>query len=195
METLRKLLDAECRYRMKDETMDRFLGLMTEQVELKEGEPLIPYGKFDNNVYVLKSGIIRSVYFNGCKEITYSFSSPGTVMISYYPFYMREPSFLQREACCESVAMKIRNADLVGLTEQSSDFAQWMLWISTAQLWLYEKKLSVVNGDAKERFCALIKNRPEIVKNVSSRIIASYIGITPEYLCRLKKRFMPELLK
>ncbi len=51
METLRKLLNAECDYRMADETMDTFLGLMTE-VPLKNKEPIIPYGRLDNSIYV-----------------------------------------------------------------------------------------------------------------------------------------------
>jgi CRP-like cAMP-binding protein len=190
METLRKLLDAECSYRMKDETMDEFLGLMTEQIELKESEPLIPYGKFDNSVYIVRSGIIRCVYFDGLKEVTYGFSLPGTVIISYHPFYLREASFFQFEACCEAVVMKISRQKFVGLSERSTDFAQWVMWLSIAQLWIAEKKLAVVNGNAKERFESLIKNRQELLDNVSSKVIASYIGVTPEYLCRMKKRYM-----
>jgi CRP-like cAMP-binding protein len=192
METLKKQLNDECSYRMKDETMERFLGLMTERQELKGGETLIPYGKFDDNVYVLKSGIVRFVYFDGAKETTFGFSSPGTVMISYYPFYRREPSFFQLEACCESVVMKIPKAKFTKLIEESNDFAQWVLWLWAAQSCLNEKKLAVVNGDAKERFESLVKNRPEIIEKVPKKIIASYIGITPEYLSRLKKRFMPD---
>jgi CRP-like cAMP-binding protein len=188
METLKKQLNAECSYRMKDETMDKFIALMTEQIELKENEPLIPYGKFDDNVYILRSGITRSIYFDGTKEITYSFALPGTIMISYYPFYVRESSFFQIEACCDSVVMKITKRRFFELIEQSNDFAQWVIWLSMAQLWIYEKKLLIVNGDAQERFESLIKNRPEIIEKVSAKVIASYIGITPQYFSRMKRR-------
>jgi CRP-like cAMP-binding protein len=179
---------------MSDETMDMFFGLMTE-VELKGGEPLIPYGRFDDNVYILKRGIMRTVYFDGLKEITYSFALPGTMMISYHSYYMRTPSFFQLEACCDSVLMKITKREFVQLMQQSNDFAQWIIWLSAAQLWIYEKKLSVVNGDAKERFESLVKNRPEIIEKVSAKIIASYIGITPQYFSKLKRRYAPEMKK
>ncbi len=79
--------------------------------------------------------------------------------------------------------------------EQSSDFARWIAWLSMAQLWIYEKKLAVVNGDAKERFEALLENRPDIIENVSSKSIASYIGVTPEYLSVLKRLFSDKLKK
>lgn len=194
METLRKHLDIECTYKMREETMDKFLALMTE-VKLKKNEPLISYGDLDNNVYVLKSGLIRVAYFDGFKEMTYSFGAPGTVFISYYSFYRGDPSFFKFEACCNSVVMKVKKASFLELAKQSNDFAMWFIWISSAQLWLYEKKLAIVNGDAKERYEAVVANRPEIIEKVASKHIASYIGITRQHLYRLKRQFMPKSKK
>jgi CRP-like cAMP-binding protein len=189
METLKKQLNAECSYIMSDETMERFLGSISETIELKPGEPLIPYDKLDNNVYVLKNGIIRSVYFDGVQERTFAFALPGTVMISYYSFYRNQSSFFQLEACCDSTVLKITKERFVNLARESSDFAQWIMWMSIGQLWFYEMKLAVVNGDAKERFESLLRNRPEIMEKVPMKIIASYIGITPQYLSLLKRQF------
>ena len=188
MEALKKLLDAECDYKMKDETMDRFLDLMTE-MPLKRGEPLIDYGGLDNNVYVIRRGIIRAAYFDGFKEITFAFGLPGSLAISYYPFMKGNPSFSKFEACCDSVVMKIPKVKFFDLIRQSHDFAQWMASMSLEQLLFHERKREVVNGDAKERFESLMNNRPEILENVSSKIIASYIGITPQYLSKLKRLF------
>ncbi|MDR2891113.1 MAG: Crp/Fnr family transcriptional regulator [Alistipes sp.] len=188
MDTLKKQLNAECSYRMRDETMDMFLAAMSV-VELRAGEPLIDYGALDSNIYILKNGIVRVAYFNGFKELTWAFGTPGTMMGSYYPFYKHEPSFFRFEACCDSVFMKISKPGFVELTRRSHDFAQWVMWMSVEQLWLNEKKLAIVNGDAKERFEALMKNRPEIMEKVSAKVIASYIGITPQYLSYLKRNF------
>ncbi len=194
MEDLKRLLDAECDYRMQDETMEKFIGLMTE-MELKQNEPLIPYGKIDNNIYVIKKGIVRAAYFDGFKEVTFAFGLPGSLAISYYSFCKGNQSFSKFEACCDSVVMKISKSSFYDLIRQSHDFAQWMMSMSLEQLLFHERKREVVNGDAKERFEALMKNRPEIVENVSSKIIASYIGITPEYFCRMKRRYMFKMKK
>ncbi len=182
-------LHAECTYRMADETMDEFVSRMTK-IALKDKDVLIPYGKLDNNVYIVNTGILRYVYFDGVKEITFGFALPGTMMISYYPFYKNEPSFFQIEACGRATVMKITKQSFDELTMQSNDFARWIIRLSAAQLWHYEQKLSVVNGDAKERLESLFKNRPEIIENVSSRIVASYIGIIPSSLSRLKSKLM-----
>lgn len=189
---LKALLHEECTFRMSDGTMDRFVGLMFE-TEVRNREALIPYGKFDNNIYVVKEGIFRYAYFDGLKEVTFGFALPGTLMISYYSFYRREPSFFQIEACGNSVAMKITKADFDRLTDESNDFAKWMLRLQSAQLWHYEKKLAVVNGEAKERFISLLQKRPEVIENVPMKIIASYIGITPPSLSRLKREFKKKI--
>lgn len=194
METLKKLLDVECGYRMKGETMNEFLGLMTE-IELKRSKVLIRYGDVDNSVYVVKQGIVRNVYFDGFNERTFAFALPGTLLISYYSFCRGEPSFNQYEACCDSVVMKIPKAKFIGLANRSHDFAEWMMFMSLEQLMFFEKKREVLNGDAGERFEALIENRPEIIERVSSRIIASYLGITQSYLSTLKKQFAQKLKK
>lgn len=186
MEALRKLLNEECNYRMRDETMDAFIGLMTE-VKIGNNRPLIEYGQLDSNIYVVKEGLMRFSYFDGLREMTYGFSAPGTVIIQYHSFYSNIPSFFQIESCGKSTVMKVARVDFDELLKTSHDFLNWMFRMQAAQLWLHEKKLSVFNGTAMERFEALVKKRPEILQKVSSKVIASYIGITPSSLSRLKR--------
>lgn len=194
MDVLRKLLEQECDYRMSDRTAERFFGLMTE-MRLTNNEPLIPYGKLDNNAYIVGSGIIRHAYFDGAIEKTFGFSSPGTLIMSYHSLCMHTPSVFQLESCGESVVMKVARGDLDKLFRESRDFANWMYSMSLFQLYAWEMKATLINGSAEERLEALMKNRPEIMRNVSSRIIASYIGINQPYLSRLKRQILKKSKK
>lgn len=176
---------------MKDETMDMFLGAMTE-IHLKTHEPLIDYGALDRNVYLLKSGIIRYAYWNGFREMTHAFAMPGTMMISYYPHVKDEPSFFKYEACCDSVVLKMTKTRFQEFIDRSHDFSQWVASMSMGQLWSYERKLQLMNGTAKERFEALVRDgsdRPAIMEKVAKKHISAYIGITPQYLCQLRRMF------
>jgi CRP-like cAMP-binding protein len=186
MEKLKQLLDAECPYRLPDGLMWEFLNAMTE-VRLKPKQVLISYGQFDDNIYVIKDGIIRYCYFDGDKEKTFGFGTPGSLSIQYHCYYMRQPSFFQLEACGESTVMKISKKEFDSLVARSLDFARWMLTMSSGQLYTNEVKLSLINGMAKERFLSLMQNRPEIIARVPLRIIASYLGVTPSSLSRLKR--------
>ena len=194
METLKKLLNAECDYRMADETMDRFLGLMTE-VHLKNKEPMISYGRLDNSIYIVKEGVIRHAYFDGLREKTFAFAAPGTLIISYHSFCRHSPSVFQYESCGESIVMKVSKEKLDNLLGQSVDFTNWLLRMSMYQLCSVEKKAVIINGTAEERVEALIRNRPYIIEKVSNRVIASYIGVEQSYWSRLKRRILPKSRK
>jgi CRP-like cAMP-binding protein len=167
---------------------------MTE-LKLSRNQPLIPYDEVDDNIYIVKEGIIRTAHFDGFNERTFAFALPGTVLISYYSFCKRLPSFSKLEACCDSVVMRVSKEQFTGFANRSNDFAQWMMYMSLEEHMYHEKKRELVNGDARERFEAMILNRPEIIENVSSKIIASYIGITPIYLSKLKHHFAHKLKK
>ncbi len=186
MDELRHLINDEYRYKMPDDVFGRFVGAMIE-VRLKNREVLIPYGKLDTNVYIHKSGIIRGWSLDGDKEKTQGFSNPGTVLISYHSYFMREPSFYQYESCGESTVMKISKKEVDELIRTSHEFAQWMLVVQSQKLYFNEFKSAVINGTAKDRYVALIKSRPEIIARVPLKIIASYLGVTPNYLSNLKR--------
>ena len=41
--------------------------------------------------------------------------------------------------------------------------------------------------DAKERYLDLLKNRPELTRRIPQHYIASYLGIKPQSLSRIRK--------
>lgn len=186
MERLKQRLAEECAYKLSDRLLDKLLGMTTE-VRVKPGRALIKYGQLDENVYIVKEGIVRYLWFDGLRERTYGFAEPGSMIVSYHCYYLRQPSFFQIEACRrEVVALRLSNADLKAMIDSSHDVSKWMLHLSLGQLLVNEFKLSIINGDTRERFESLIKSRPDILAGVSMRAIASYLGVTPAYLSRLK---------
>ena len=189
MDEIKERINDECSYKLPDELMNRFFAQMTE-TRLKNREALIDYGKLDTNLYILKEGIIRLCYFDGEKEKTYGFAAPGTVIISYHSMIMQKPSFYRFESCGESVVMKITKGKLDELVETSHEFARWMLVMSLTQLYTHEFRHAIINGLTRERYTALVKNRPELLARVPLKIIASYLGVTPNYLSRLKSRLL-----
>jgi CRP-like cAMP-binding protein len=189
MPDIKELLLDESPYKLSDKELDRFLSLTTE-IHLKNNEVLIPCGKVDPNIYIVKEGVIRYTFMNGDKELTPYLAAPGSIMVSYHCFCYGKPSFYQLEACCDCVILKVSKTDFDNLLRQSHDFALWILNMAHCQLYYFEVKNNVINGDAKERFISMVKNRREILQKVSAKTIASYLGITPSYLCRLKKQII-----
>lgn len=161
-----------------------------EDVLLKPKENLIEYGKVDQNIYVVAQGILRAGYFDGNKEVTLAFTDIGTMLMSLHGYFAGKPAFIYYTACTKSVVKKIPKAFFDEMIQDSHVFSNWIYSVSIHQLYALERKVSLIKGTAKERYLSLIKNRPDIIKNVSMKIIASYLGVSPYYLCRLKKSLL-----
>lgn len=186
MEKVETLLLNECNYPLSEEVMERFLA-PRQEILLKKNEILVMTGVVDTNIYVVEEGILRFSYMDGMREVTFGFALPGTMIISMHSFYCHLPVFYQIEACCPSKVVKIPKKHYDDMVAESHEFARWALEMANGQLYFYEKKNHIINGDAKERYLSLAHNRPDILEKVPLGIVASYLGITQSYLSRLKK--------
>lgn len=182
---LKESLADECSFLLEDNIMERFLA-GGKRIGLSPGEVLIHTGQYDPSVYIVISGVIRHAFMDGNNEHTATFALSPTMFMEYHCFYAGLSSFYQVEACCQSEVLRIPKQHYERMIAESHEFAKWALSMADTQFFQYERKKSLINGDARERFEALIKNRPEIMERVPLRIIASYLGITPQYLSRLK---------
>ena len=183
----RQLHEQSGKIPMSNELFEQFIGAMTE-IHLKNKDVLIPYGKIDTNLYLHRSGILRACYFVGENEITYGFAEPGTLTVSYHSYCWHKPSVFQIESCGESIVLKMTKKQLEELLDGSHEFAKWLLAVRTDQLCFNEFKLTTIAGQAEERYLWMLENRPEVVARVPSKIMASYLGVSPTWLSILKRK-------
>jgi CRP-like cAMP-binding protein len=189
-EDLKSLLREECNFKPSDEVLDMFLDSMTEEC-VKPASRIIDYGRVNSDVYCLKKGIVRLFHVEDSKEKTFGFALPGTVFLSPLSFYLNAPAFIMAETCkCPVTLLRMDRQTFNSLVDRSGEFARWMLSLATAQICICERKLSIINGSAMERYKAVLENRPEILESVTNRVLASYLDITPQHLCRLKKQIV-----
>lgn len=163
-----------------------------EDVWVGPRESVIGYGKVDTNIYIVAEGILRAGYFDGNKEVTLAFTDIGTMFMSLHGYFAGKPAFIYYTACNKCLVKRISKEFFDSVIEDSPVFARWVYSVAIHQLYALERKVSLINGTVKERYLALIRNRPDIIKNVSMKVIASYLGVSPYYLCRLKKTLLNE---
>ena len=190
-ENIKHLLNQECEYKLSDTTLDRLLSL-AEETSLANKKILIHAGETAPDIYIVKEGIIRFVDMDGDKERTFAFGLPGTMFMSRHSFVKGIPSYFQVEACTPAVVLRIKKKLYWELVENCHEFALWVLHIAYEELFFQEYKNRIINGSAKERYSGLLKSRPEIIKYVPQKIIASYLGITPQYLSHLRRKPLPK---
>lgn len=154
---------------------------------LRRGEPLIAEGDFNPNFYILIDGIMRKWHWDEDVEITSAFAMPGTQIIDYHSYHGGQNCVGNIEACCKSTLMEVKKEDYDRMLAKYIEFANWRLQMAYNQLYYLELKQRVITGDARERYLAFVKTRKEIIDKVPLKIIATYLGITPQYLSYLRK--------
>lgn len=183
---LKKLLAPQCTLVLRDEVMERFLS-MGEMIHLSRGENFIEIGDVDDGVYVVFDGIIRAWHWHDDREITPSFADSGTYFFSCNPFVIGQGSFYNYEACCQTTLIRVPKKAFDAMAEDCHEFALWALAMAHSQILFFERKSTVFSGTAKEKYEAMIKVRPEIMQKVPLNVIATYLGISPQHLSRLRK--------
>lgn len=187
MEHLKELLRKESTFIPSDELLDKLLKL-GHIIKVASGTVLTEAGEIDTNLYIVKRGVVRLSDYNGNRDRTFAFGMPGTLFYNKHSFVKDLPSYYQIDLWGDCEIVCISRDDIFKLINENHEAAIWMLRMSMEELFFQEYKNSgVYNGNANERFLALIRQRPELINCVPQKILASYLDISPEYFSRLKK--------
>ena len=190
MEEMLRLLKAEMGYLPEGNEMQVFLE-NCESLHLNRNDIVIEAGVLNTNMYIVKEGIIRFSDMNGDKERTFAFALPGTLFMSKYSFFKGLPSYYQVTACCESTLLYTSKQTFYKTINENHNLALWMLSYAYGELFFQEyKNANIQNGSAKERFKSILIDRPQLIRDVPQKILASYLGITPEYFSYLKREYL-----
>lgn len=185
-ELLKQLIRNEGGCLLDDETLDRFIDAGDVRSYAPE-EAVTAEGEIDPDVYILMDGVMRSWHWNGDVEKTEYFGMPGTLCVSFHSYLLGLPSPNWHETCCASTLFHISKEDFDHLRDNSHSFTKWLLTNAQFQLYFFEMKRHVIQGTARQRYESLMRNRPEIFHKVQLKTIASYLGVTPQYLSKLRR--------
>ena len=111
------------------------------------------------------------------------------LIVSVYSFYTRQPSYENVELLEESTLVSIDYAQLQQLYRTFPEF-NFVGRVLTERYYVLseERTLSLRLQTALERYHDLLKSNPLLFGRAPLKQIASYLGMTPETLSRLRAR-------
>lgn len=176
-------------YSISDEAFEKLTACF-KRMEFRKNDIIIESGKFSDYVFYVESGLIRTYFCDSkCNEVTLCFGVCGDMFASTFCYYAGEPAFMQAEAVTDVVTYGISKNDLERLCSENLEISNWMRVICIEQLYCLERRSKIFgNEDAASRYQSLIKVRPQIIREVPLKHIASYLGITQQSLSRLRAR-------
>ena len=157
---------------------------------LKKHEYLLKVGEVANEVVFINKGIMRNyVPVPNKGQITNYFAEENMFNTSSVSFFTRNPSFEAIQAIEHCKILAIQYDSLQQL------YNQYHNWEKLGRLFvesiLIEQDFRLrwfIEQSAQERYEKFSQNYPHLLQRVQQYHIASYLGITPESLSRLRSR-------
>ncbi|QNN76139.1 Crp/Fnr family transcriptional regulator [Weissella diestrammenae] len=152
-------------------------------------EILLSEGDISNSIYFVDSGLLRLWNNNDGVDITLQFFFPGDVVSSFESFYFQKPSKFSLDAVENSTIYFISHNDFTTLLDRYPDlYENLFLAISRRFIDYTNYFFSRIKNNPEQRFIELSEQNPLIFKQVPHYYIASYLGITPVSLSRIRNR-------
>lgn len=166
-----------------------YFSARLHQKHLPKRSVLIEKGKVETQLTFIEKGIIRQFFPNEEADLTFGFSFDHSFFSAYESFLTKQPSLYSAETLVDSVIWKISKSDLE-LVYKHTRVGNQIGRKMAEQLFLTKsaREQSLLNQSAEERYLNLFHQRPELIKHIPLKYIASYLGVTPQALSRIRKR-------
>lgn len=157
----------------------------------KKGHILLKEGQVSNLCYFNLKGCVRQYYLIDGEEKTTNFYTEGQPIAPNEGVFKTMPSKFYL-SCVEDCILTI------GTPEDEAKFFEKLPQLESVVRVAVENELGksqhnfadFMLSSPEERYLNLIKNRPELIDRVPQYQLASYLGIKPESLSRIRKRIM-----
>ena len=183
------------------------LDYFNELLPLDENEKDLVLAKFHPHFYrkrqyALQHGdICQHFHFvvRGCLRL-YKADTEGSVHILQFAtenfwiidlasFHRKKPSQLNIDALEDTVVLRITYDDLIDLYTKASKFHRiFRVLLENHFMQQQERIAQLFSSTAEERYQSFLSEYPHLLNRVSQVQIASYLGVTPEFLSRIRNR-------
>ena len=194
--------------------MDKDLSQASIEPLLNYFDRLIPLNKAEKELvtekfhprlyrkrqYVLQEGDICTQFnfvVRGCLR-TYKIDDKGSTHILQFAtenywindlgsFHGVKPSFLNIDALEDTVVLQISRDNLITLYKEAPKFDRiFRVLVENAFVRLQERLLQSISSTAEDRYQSFLNLYPHLINRLSQVQIAAFIGISPEFLSRLR---------
>ncbi|WP_299108330.1 Crp/Fnr family transcriptional regulator [uncultured Tenacibaculum sp.] len=146
-------------------------------VNIKKGHTLQRSGDTNSKVYEVVSGLLRSYTIDQKgKEHIFMFAPENWIIADANPEGTPSEFFID---ALEDSTVKIRDKDLSQIPLNASPIAKRMLV-------LQRRIIMLMSYSGLQRYEHFIETYPNLLQRIPQRMIASYLGITPEALSKAK---------
>lgn len=171
------------------ETEWEFIASHFDRKVFAKNQIITRQGETENYLSFVETGIVRFYIPDDENDLTFNFSFDKEFTCAYDSFLTQTPSEYELQALTETVVWQISFDDLQKVYAQTK-VGNYLGRFASEKLFLAKSKreLSLLKYNAKERYLRLFSEQPDILKFIPLKYVASYIGITPQGLSRIRRQ-------
>jgi CRP-like cAMP-binding protein len=156
---------------------------------LARGEHLIALDQRVDHTWFIDEGMLRIYYLRDGREINRSFVEPGRFYTNSLSFRTGEPSRYAAAALMTTRILAIPRSAVRAMLERHDAWVEFDRRATEVALALRERREQRFRSlSPEEHYRWLIENRRDLVARIPLYHIASYLGISPETLSRIRSR-------
>lgn len=159
---------------------------------LAKHDAWLPAGQVARHLAFVETGVLRSYLNTEEREITNGFFLAGSVAGAFTSLLTQQPSAWSLQALAPTRLASFSYDLLPTLYARHACWLRWGQQLLEEQFLLKcRRETAFLRASAAERYQALRRQHPDLEQHVAQRHLASYLGITPETLSRLRATVSP----
>lgn len=154
-----------------------------------KGEHFLTEGEPSRYVAFIREGILRYYFIKDGEERTGQFFFEGTWVADYFSFLTKRPSEMYIDVIEDADLLLLSYENMQTLYAEIPKIERFGRLIAE-QIFIgsHLRTTSFLRESPQERYLRLINERPKVIERIPQYLIASYLGIKPESLSRIRKR-------
>jgi CRP-like cAMP-binding protein len=174
---------------LDEKEITRFTGALSYR-EVKKKENLLQEGQSCKHINYVHSGVLRAYYLDQeCNENIIMFAIHDWWVTDIYSFATGNPAVMHIDALENSLIFQLQKEELERLFVEVPKFERFFR-ILMQNSYIREQLRSIQNLSlsAEQRYLNFAEKYPSFMQEISQKQIASYLGITPEFLSAIRSK-------
>lgn len=176
-------------YPISDETWDLLLPAVSTQ-QYKKNQPILAEGETAKYIHFIQKGLVR-IYYLDKESTAYNklFFPENTYAASMVSLLTNEPSNFFLETLEDTTTYAIHYSTYRKLLHEQKDLMLFNIYY-VEKNWIIKNErrhIDLATEEAKDQYKTFLKEYPGLHNRIAQYHIASYLGITPTQLSRIRK--------